>query len=167
MGKIGIRYGVVCTVLLSLGFGVTVLMGKVPFTEVSYLVLDVIILGILIYFSITEFRHTNGGELFFWQGMSLGFLTYAIGSLLFFGVLISWMFADEQLLQNYITQALQVLEESKTMYVDRYGAEQYENQVKTLQETTIINLSMSAVFKKLLVGLFVKPIISLFLRRKN
>ena len=126
-----------------------------------------LLIPVLVFFSIKDFKtNYNAGELRFWQGMTCGFFTYfllALGASLFIYLFLS--FADQELLNGYIHDRLQLLYNSKEQFIEQLGEDLYHEQVDKMSNTTAFIVALDDFWKKLVIGLFLTILISAILRK--
>lgn len=167
MVKISIKYAILCGVFLTVIFHVSNMLGSNPLIDVSHLIFDLILFGLFIFFTEKEFKtyHSNG-IMHFWQGMTMGFLVYSIGTLIFAILLSIYFYFDQDAVINYQESATKFLSEKAELYKEQFGEDGYQTQLDRIRETTSWNLITSASMKKLLAGFFITPVISIILRKQ-
>jgi hypothetical protein len=107
MQKVAIKYALLCGAFLLLLFWVSYRFGSNPLIDFRHLFFDLVIFVLFIFFSCKEFKsYRNGGILHFWQGMTLGFLTYAPAALLFSIGLLIFFWVDPNLMEDFRIHAL-------------------------------------------------------------
>ena len=72
---------------------------------------------------------------------------------------------NDLILADYKIQASDFLIVKSVQYIESYGADQYNQQVQAIEDTTILNMVFMAGVKKFISGLFMTPLISILLRR--
>ncbi|MDH5608843.1 MAG: DUF4199 domain-containing protein [Cyclobacteriaceae bacterium] len=161
--KFSLAAGVfICTL-----FALSGRMGSNPFTDINQLFFDLILLGVFIFFSINEFKkYTNGGVLHFWQGMTIGFFVYTLAIALFIAFLYLYFYFDGNLLDDYKATAMAYLQQRADLYKEQFGEAQYLAQEEAIRQTTTNHLILVTSVKKILVGLFITPVLSILLRSK-
>lgn len=129
--------------------------------------IDVIILLILLVFAIREYRDIyNGGKMHFWQGMSIGILSYllmAIISAVF--IYIMTAIVDPNLLSHYIESRIAMLHENKDTLIATIDEKAYVNSLEGVKNTTAFDLALDDFLKKTFAGLIVTIAISVILRK--
>lgn len=167
MIKTTLKYSVICGVFLYVLFLLSQQFGTNPFIDLNQLFFDFIIFLLFSYFSMNEYKkYKNGGYLHFWQGMTIGFLLYVPAIFLFAVILFVHFAIEPGLLEQYREAAMEYLESNKATYLDQFGEKQYESQVEAIENVNQTSLIRTSSLKKILVGLFVTPMISIFLRKK-
>ncbi len=125
-----------------------------------------LLIPIMVFFAIKDFKENhNKGELRFWQGMTAGFVTYstiAVGSAIFIWIFLS---LEEQVLQGYIADRLQLLMENRAEFESTLGEDLYKEQVRKMNATTPGVMAWDDFWKKLSIGLFLTILISVILRK--
>lgn len=167
MLKISLKYAGICGIFLTAIFHVSYLLGSDPLIDLSHLIFDLILFGLFIFFTEKEFKsYQNGGILHFWQGMTMGFVVYTLGTLIFILLLITYFNIFPDAVINYKESATNFLLERGDLYKEQYGEEGLNEQLELIQATTIWDLVLSAGLKKLLAGFFITPVISIILRKQ-
>ncbi len=167
MVKISIKYAILCGVFLTMIFHVSNFLGSNPLIDVSHLIFDLILFGLFVFFAEKEFKtYHNDGIMHFWQGMTMGFLVYGIGTLIFALLLLAYFYFDPDSVINYQESATKFLSEKADLYKEQFGEDGYQSQLERIKETTSWNLITSASMKKLLAGFFITPVISIILRKQ-
>lgn len=166
--KNSLRFALICGIFACLIFLLARKLGSNPLIDLNHLFADIILFGIFIFFGAKDFKkYRNNGILHFWQGMSVGFVTYLGATILFFIFLMTYFAVDPSLLADYKIDAIAYLEERSDLYKERLGdIWDYDDQVRSIENITTGYLVKSAVLKKLITGLFVTPVISIILRRQ-
>ena len=166
MKNIGLRYAVVAAFLMIIVFVISYYIGVHPFIEMSHLFFDLFVYGLVIFFAMNEFKKViNEGILHFWQGMTIGFFLniFSCGIYVIFLFLI--MNFDENILISYQQEAIDFLETKSVQYIESFGKEQYQNQLETIQETTILDLMLLGGLKKFISAMLITPVFSILKRK--
>lgn len=167
MVKTTLKYAIVCGIFLYALFFASRYFDSNPFIDISQLLFDFIIFLMFILFAAKEFKKfENDGILHFWQGMTVGFLLYTPAILIFALLVYLQQSLQGNLLDEYQQEAMRYLEERKDIYIEDFGADQYQSQKEAITDMTFRRLLWSSVLKKVVVGLFVTPIIAVLLRKK-
>lgn len=168
MIKSTLKFSIICGVFLYVLFLLSLRFGTNPFIDLNQLLFDVVIFSLFIFFATKEYkRYQNGGILHFWEGMTVGFLLYAPAITIFIVALYVHNIFDSSILGDYKQDAMQYLEERKESFLEDMGTqEQYEAQVAAIEAINFHRLVWGAALKKILVGLFLTPIIAILLRKK-
>jgi len=126
-----------------------------------------LLIPLMVFFAMKDFKvNYNEGELRFWQGMSIGFVTYlvlAFGVALF--IYIFMTFADSGILEGYIQDRILLLETSKEQFIKQLGEELYDEQIIKMNHTTAFIVALDEFWKKLVIGLFLTILIAAVLRK--
>jgi hypothetical protein len=131
--------------------------------------IDVFILLIFLVFAIKEFREIyNNGVLHFWQGMSVGILSY-LGMAIISAVFIYIMTAmvDPQLLTHYIESRMIMLEENKDTLIKTINEQAYLKSMSGVRNTTVLDLALDDFLKKSITGLIITIAISVIFRKQT
>lgn len=161
-----LKYGLLGGALLILLFFTLHFLNMNPVVLSKKLDFGFIIVPLIVFFSIKEFRdYRNGKVLTFGQGMTVGFFTYvflAIISGFFIFILFN---IQPELLDEYISDRIAVMEEKKTDIIESLSLEAYDKTYADLLNTTPFILALDDLLKKIFTGLFVTIILSILLRR--
>lgn len=138
-----------------------------PLVNLNTLILEGMLMFLFIYFGSKEFRDKyNEGILKFWQGMTTGFIIYGCMTLVFLGFL--WVFIyylQPDFLEIYKLEAVEYLKDSVDKIKDEEERTILVQQISIIESTTRENLLMDGLLKKLVLGLIITPISTVFLRR--
>ena len=166
MKQVGFRYAGVAAFLMIIVFLVSYYIGVHPFIEMSHLFFDLFIYGLVIYFALNEFKMVNNeGALHFWQGMSIGFFVNIFSCGIYMVFLFLIMNFDENILISYQQQAVDFLEIKSAQYIEGFGEEQYQIQLETIQETTILGMVLMGGVKKFISAMLITPVLSILKRK--
>ncbi len=125
------------------------------------------LIPVMIFFAIKDFKtNFNQGELRFWQGMTCGFLTYAtiaLGTAVFIYLFLT--FADPAVLEGYIEDRIQLLQNSKEQFIEQLGEPLYHEQIAKMYQTSPLVVALDDFWKKLAIGLFLTILIAAILRK--
>ena len=167
MFKTSIKYSIACALFLLILLFLSRSLGLNPLMDLSQLIFDALIFTLFTIFAIREFKiYQNGGNLHFWQGMTIGFFVY-LPSILVFTIGFFVLFTiNDSLLEEYKVEAMQFLELKKEEYINQFGQEQYEAQILAIENIALLGLTTTTAIKKLIAGFFVSPMISIILRKK-
>lgn len=167
MLKGSLKYSIACGVFLVIVYQVSSYFGLNPQINVAHLIFDAIIFGLFVFFAQKEFKtYENGGVLHFWQGMTLGFIVYATGSVIFILTLIIFFLFDVDAVIKYQEEATNFLNSRADMYKEQFGEAGFSRQLEEIKSVTASDLIMRSALKKLLAGFFVTPVISIILRKQ-
>ncbi|MGF1638828.1 MAG: DUF4199 domain-containing protein [Cyclobacteriaceae bacterium] len=140
-------------------------LNKNPMIYARYF--DVILVPVFVFFAIREFKiYRNQGKLHFWQGMSLGFISYMLISILsgIFVLLLLYGLAPD-LFTEYMSNRMALLAESKEEIISSIDANAYAQTLENLQNTKPWHLALDDFLKKSIIGLFLTILFSIILRK--
>jgi len=164
--RTGVLYGaiggaIVIVLMLGLYF-----MGRNPLIDIR--IVDVVVLSVFLVFSMREFRDKfNNGALHYWQGVSIGMVTYIVTALISaIFILVFVEFIKPDILQEYVTNRLELLDLNKQQLIDTINADAYEKAVEGVKKTKASDLALDDLLKKSFIGLFLTIIIAVILRKK-
>lgn len=164
---IPLRYALIGIFLYGTLFLLLYLLGHNPLVVGRPWDFGFILIPVMIFFSIKDFKSNyNQGELRFWQGMSCGFVTYfvlAMGAALFIYIFLT--FADHTVLEGYIQDRTQLLENSRKEFIEQLGEKLYHEQLAKMGDTSALVVALDDFWKKLVIGLFLTILIAAILRK--
>jgi len=167
MWRVAYKYAFICGVFLLLSFYISYRFGRNPMMDFRHLFFDLIIFSLFAFFANKEFKsYRNGGILHFWQGMTLGFMTYVPATILFTIGLIIFFQLDPNLLADFKAQALAYMETNKEEFLQDMTQAQFDERLIQIKEVSAAQMIGGAAFKKLMAGFFVSPVITIILRKK-
>lgn len=167
MFKLSLKYAVFCGGFLLLVFFLMMKLGLNPLINLNHLLFDLVVYGLFLFFAQKEFKtYYNEGILHLWQGMTIGFVIYAVASFLFVIGLLVFFQLDSDAIMNYQSDATLFLNEKADLYIKEFGKEGYDQQIEAIKSITAWDLVKSAGFKKIVAGMFVTPVISIILRKQ-
>ena len=168
--KIPIRYGMAAAVLAIVLMIVMFYAGKHPMLIPVMYDYRIILFGVIIFFSIKEYKeYYNEGRLHFWEGLVNGVIAYLMVALLAGLFIIIFAYAVPEFLDTYITGTIQGLELDKEA-LTKTGTititeEEYQKQIKLLQEMRPSLLAMDYIIKSMIIGFPITIILAVFLRK--
>lgn len=167
MFKTAIKYAPVAGVFMVIIYHLSFFIGVNPQIDLGHLFFDLVLIGMFIFFAEKDFkRYKNDGILHFWQGMTIGFIVYTIGSAVFLIAQIIYYNFDTDAVINYQSAATNFLNERSKIYIEKFGQEAYELQLEEIQKVTKWDLIQESTIKKIIAGFFITPVISIILRKQ-
>ncbi|NJN27788.1 MAG: DUF4199 domain-containing protein [Cyclobacteriaceae bacterium] len=162
---VSLKYGIIGGMVSVLFFLILYALDQNPLVSVK--VLDIFLLAIFIFFSIKEFRDGyNTRGLHYWQGMSVGVLTYlGIAMVSAFFILLMTTLVDPELTANYITTRIDLLDTNKQSLIETIDSNTYQEAVAGVKGTSGLDLALDDYLKKSIIGLFLTIIIAVVLRK--
>ncbi len=128
---------------------------------------DFILIPIMVFFAIKEYRdYENQEKLWFWQGMSIGFINYitiGIFSALFVGAFIFWI--DGQVLMEYINNRVEYLMTHKQEILKEMNEDRFNGTIEDVKKISAMDVIWDQILRKMIIGLFLTIILSVFLRK--
>ncbi len=165
MIKVALKYGIAGGAFFIILFLILYYTNENPLIYSK--LIDVFILLIFLVFAIREFRQVyNNGKLHFWQGMSVGILTY-IGMAMISAVFIYIIttIVDPQLLTHYIESRMIMLEENKDTLIETINEQAYLKSISGVKNTTAFDLALDDFLKKSITGLIITIAVSVIFRK--
>ncbi len=162
-----LKYGASGAALSILMFIITYWMGRNPLIDLKFF--DFLILPIFLFFSMKDYKdYRNNGILHFWQGMTVGVLTYVNLALLSGIFIILFLdFFDHQLVDLYITDRLEIIDLKKDEMISHMGEGTYNQSREDIENTSSAILALDDFLKKCLIGLTLTIPIAVILRRRE
>ena len=162
-----IKYSILCGVFLSGLFFVSLRFGSNPILDQRHFFFDLAVFFLFIFFAGKEYKDfRNGGILYFWQGISLGFIVLIPATLLFSIFLFVIFYQYPELIEQYREGAKSMVDAQKELYVETFGEEAIQDQYKQIESRQSIDLILRNSGWKVLTGFLVTPVVSIILRRK-
>ncbi|UXX79650.1 DUF4199 domain-containing protein [Reichenbachiella carrageenanivorans] len=164
--KVPLKFGLIGASINIAMYFVLYLTDSNPLMEMR--VFDFFIIPIFIFFGIKEFRDIfNQRVMEFWQGMTVGFFIYGTIALLYSIFLwIALEFSDGEILQEYITESLNVIKENKDILTEEMGIDSYQSSFDEVSQTTAIDLALDSLFKKAGIGFLLTSVLSTVLKKQ-
>ncbi|RED91762.1 DUF4199 domain-containing protein [Marinoscillum furvescens] len=166
MIKSALKFAWFCGVFLAAVFQVSIWMDGNPITDFRHFLVNLVIFGVFIFAAIKNQKDTNGSVLHFWQGMTVGFWVYTVGTALFLVYVLIYFSAEPSAISAYQDSAKALLEKGKDVYIQKIGEEGYQSQLQQIAQTTKWDLIWRSAMQKILTGFFVTPVISIILRKQ-
>jgi hypothetical protein len=160
------KFGVAGGLLCGLAFWVLYLAGLEP---VSFtLIFGYIITPIFVFLGIKNFRDNyNNQELFFGQGMTVGFFIYSILAAISAILVFVFLQISPELLINFREANLQLLTEKREDLIEQLNLAAYEETYASISTMTAYNVAMNDFLRKIIPGLFYTIIISIILKQSK
>ncbi|HEY3405980.1 MAG TPA: DUF4199 domain-containing protein [Ohtaekwangia sp.] len=165
--KVSFRYGIVAGFLSIVLLLTLFYLDRHPFMIAPFLDFRILLFGILIFFSLKEFRdYHQDGILYFWQGM-IGSAVIVFTALILssIGLQIFGM-AQPDFVTSYVTQATTYLKTIPQETIEQIGKENYERNLKDLSSTNMSMLTITYFIHGIVIGFFVSIILSVILRKQ-
>lgn len=161
------KYALLAGVFMVVIYHLSFWLGVNPQIDLGHLLFDLLLIGLFVFFAAKDFKtYKNGGVLHFWQGMTIGFIIYILGSVVFFGAQIFYYTFDVDAVINYQEAATKFLEERSDLFIEKFGEEAYNVQLAEIGKVTKWDLIKESTYKKLIAGIFITPVISIILRKQ-
>ena len=163
---VGLRYGLVSGGLAIVLFFIVMLFDENPLIVNKWF--DFFLIPGFIFFSVREFRlYYNGGVMQFWQGASVGFVTYVTSALLFALVIGTYLATLGQgWVNDYVANRTALVQENQESFTQELGRDTYQQVLAEVQQTTPADLVLDDFYRKLMVGVFITLIIATVQRRQ-
>ncbi len=161
------KYALIAGVFMILIYHLSFWLGVNPQIDLGHLFVDLVLIGLFVFFAEKDFKtYRNAGILHFWQGMTIGFLVYAIGAVVFLLGQIIYYHFDAEAVINYQSAATKFLEERSDLFIEKFGEEMYQIQLEEIHRVTQWDLIQESTLKKVIAGFFITPVISIILRKQ-
>jgi hypothetical protein len=142
-------------------------LGRHPFSIPPYMDFRIILFGVLLFFTLKEFRdYFQQGTLYFWQGMFMSLIFTTIFA--FIAFLVIWGFAgwSPRFVSSYISLTLDQIKSMPAEIIERIGKTEYDRSIKALPFTRGIDLASLYFWQSFVISFFVSILISVILRRQ-
>jgi hypothetical protein len=164
--SISVKYGLIAAALAILMLIATFYFGNHPMMVAPYLDFRIILFGLFMFFGLREFRDTQEGVLYFWQGMIGGFVIVTVaGTVAALGLLI-FSSVEKEFISSYVEAMTQYLKTFPKEDIERIGKEVYERNLEQLPSTNGKQLASLYFVQAMMIGLFVTIILSVILRKQ-
>lgn len=160
-----VKYALVGGFLTIVLFFILLFFDKNPFVANKWF--DFILLPIFVFFSVKEYKkYYNGGFLHFWQGMTVGFFTCFIIAVIAAVFIWSYLnFVSPELLQEFITDRINLITESKESFIQQFGEEIYRKTLADMKLLTPADMALDDFLRKVFIGLFITSVVAVVMRR--
>lgn len=163
--SISVKYGLIAAALAIFILIATFYFGNHPMMVAPYLDFRIILFGLFMFFGLREFRDTQEGVLYFWQGMIGGFVIVTVaGTVAALGLLI-FSSLEKEFISSYVEAVTQYLKTFPKEDIERIGKEVYERNLEQLPSTNGKQLASLYFVQGMMIGLFVTIILSVILRK--
>lgn len=165
--KVPAKFGLIGGLLAATLFVILYAAGQNPLLTTKKMPFGIILVPLLVYFSIKEFRdYFNSRQLRFWQGLAIGFVNYLIIALISATFMLAFLsYYDQGLLQELINFNILNFERNKAGFVETFDQETYEKVLVDIRKTTVHHIALDDFVRKMLIGFISTFIISIFLRK--
>ena len=165
--QVPLKYGALASALLALLFVVLYSMDKHPLFVPLFLDIRLIMLPIFMFIAMKDFRDSqNGGVLHFWQGLSIGFITFSTIAILMAGFVMLFAETSGDFLQEYISSRLELLEVNKAQSIEAFSEQFVNEQIEALPLTRPFDLAVDYFWKTIAIGIFLNIILAVVLRKQ-
>ncbi|MEM6735862.1 MAG: DUF4199 domain-containing protein [Bacteroidota bacterium] len=167
MVKSTAKYSILCGVFLFSLFFVSLRLGGNPFFNILHYLFDVVVFFLFTFFAGKEFKDfKNDGYLHFWQGISIGSIVCIPAAIVFSLSLYVIFELNPKLMEEYRESAKAFLESKKDVFLEEFSREKFMEQFSAVDFVSTSELALQTLWKKLFMGFFITPIVSIILRRK-
>jgi hypothetical protein len=156
----GLAAGVLCIVAFLLMF----YMGNEPVSMV--LIFGYIISPLFIFLGIKHFREVyNQGNLYFGQGMTVGFFVYSIMAMVSAVFIFLFLNFNPETFETFRAMNLALLDEKKEVLIAQLSQESFDDTYESITGMTKFDVASNDFLRKIFPGLFFTIIISIILKR--
>lgn len=165
--RVPAKFGLIGGLLAAILFVILYAAGQNPLLSTKKIPFGIILIPLLVYFSIKEFRdYSNNGELRFWQGLVIGFVNYLIIALISGVFVLAFLsYYDRAILQELINFNVLNFEENKAGFIETFDQATYDKVLADIRRTTVHHIALDDFTRKVLIGFISTFIISIFLRK--
>ncbi|HAA14747.1 MAG TPA: hypothetical protein DCE41_24875 [Cytophagales bacterium] len=161
----GLLYGSLNAGFFILAFITLWLLGRTPLSETNNL--DFLLAPAVGFIMLRVFKEQwNGGNLHFWQGMTLAFFYAMVMATL--GSFFVFAFAEwisPESLASHIELLVEEVENKKVELVEQFDEATYQEVLRKTKETTPGTLFLDAFLRKGFVALMATSFIAIFMRK--
>ncbi len=162
-----LKYGLIASGLLALLFVVLYSMDKHPLFVPLFLDIRLIMLPIFMFVAMKDFRDgQNGGVLHFWQGLSIGFITFTTIAVLMAVFIAFFAEVSADFLDQYISSRVELFETNKAQFSEALNEEFVQGQIDALPLTSPFDLAVDYFWKTVGIGIFLNIILAVILRKQ-
>ncbi|WP_143962048.1 DUF4199 domain-containing protein [Litoribacter populi] len=160
------KFGLAGGVLGALAFWILKISGLEP---VSYtLIFGYMVIPVFIFLGIKNFRDNNNDqELFFAQGMTVGFFIYSIFGVFLATMISLYLFIQPEIFNEYIQMNLDFLVQRKDQISGEMGQITYESLYQSSLNNTVSDIFLDYLAKITIFGLLSTIIISVILKQSK
>lgn len=165
--QVPLKFGVIASVLLALLFIVLFSSGRHPLFIALIFDIRLVLLPAFLFFAMKAFRDSeNGGIMHFWQGLTIGFITFTCIGLLMGGFIMFIAEYSSDFLNQYISSRLEVLELQIGQLTDETSQSVFQEQIDKMPLTRPFDLAVDYFWKTVLIGIFLNIILAVVLRKQ-
>ncbi|NHE59355.1 DUF4199 domain-containing protein [Cyclobacterium plantarum] len=130
------------------------------------LILGYVFVPVFVFFGIKSFRDGfNGGNLYFSQGMSVGFFVYSLMALLSALYVYVFLHLDPPTFEAFRQVNLKLMEDNRQILEEQLNETAYTETLASLSAMSILDVATNDFLRKIFPGLFFTIIISIILKR--
>lgn len=165
---ITVRYGLIAGVLITLLLIAIYYIGEDhPLMIPPYLDFRILLLGILIFFGLKEFRDGyNESVLYFWQGIIGSYIILFIASVVGALGLMTFAHIEPKFVSTYIEQRMAYWQSFTDEEINKIGKNVFDYNVKHFASVDALQLAFSYFAQGIIMGLFISIILSVILRKQ-
>jgi hypothetical protein len=157
-------FGITAGTLCVCGFILMYFLQIEPISMV--LVFGYIITPVFVFIGIKQFRDKfNGGELFFGQGMTVGFFVYTLMAVISASFIGVFMVFEPEVFDSFKSMNINLLNEKKDILVEQLNQQAFDETYENIQRMSIMDVVMNDFLRKIIPGLFFTILISIILKR--
>ncbi|MBT0811811.1 DUF4199 domain-containing protein [Litoribacter ruber] len=160
------KFGLAAGVLGALAFWVLKLSNLEP---VSFtLIFGYMVIPVFLFLGIKNFRdYHNDQELFFAQGMTVGFFIYSIFGLFLASMVSMFLMFQPEIFNEYIQMNLDFLVQRKDQITEEMGLSTYESLYQSSLDNTVSDIFFDYLAKITIFGLLSTIIITVILKQSK
>jgi hypothetical protein len=165
--QVPIKFGLIASLLLALLFVVLFFSGRHPLFIALIYDIRLLLIPAFLFFAMKTFRDSeNGGILHFWQGLTIGFITFTSIGLLMGGFIMLMAEYSPAFLDEYISSRLEVLQLQIGPQNDETSLRVFQEQIDKMPLTRPFDLAVDYFWKTVLIGIFLNIILAVVLRKQ-
>ncbi|WP_162343518.1 DUF4199 domain-containing protein [Cyclobacterium salsum] len=132
------------------------------------LIIGYIFTPIFVFFAIKSFRDSyNQGELFFSQGMTVGFFVYTLMAVLSALYVLIFLQVEPQAFETFRQVNLNLMLDNQEVLKEQLNEKAYTDTYDSIADMSRWDVAINDFLRKIFPGLFFTIIISIILKRSN
>jgi hypothetical protein len=166
--RVAFRYGAVSGFLVMIFVVSMFYMGGHPFLINLFLDPRIPVLGVMIFVGLRELRdYSQGGTLFFAQGMVTSFLLTIVCAALCWTALLAFASYDNRFVTEFISQATEQTRAFSPEDIQRIGQDRFNQSLEELQKVDKYFLAGRYFVQTFIISFFVSVIVTVIVRKTN
>lgn len=164
---VSLKYGLFGSGFYILLFFILAYLKDNPYDTIKWA--DFLLIPLFVFFAVKEYKDIyNNRELRYWQGMTVGFITYTVMAVVaFLFVYLYFGIINPENLLEYKDEKIALVMSQKDRTISEMGEDTYRRTLDSVRAITKINLSLDTFLRKEFIGLFLTIVISVTQRTNS